>query len=264
METATMYRTDPEALPHFEVRVSPPDAVRMNHEYVAVAAGESPYQVILAQLHSRALAYGTPVLAAVYDGLGDEPFSIEVAPDGRSRMLTASALSVPSADDTAHDAPSSSRPTQSAFRAKDPRDGGLPALVPCVARELAAALRELVTAQYGLEHPLVQESYSLDAYVATMSGDHTAAARLLLAVSRVRCRQDDPRAARDVMRSAAAWQRMPRGPEFASVGPELIGLWYELEERGLLGLGDEESQAVKCRLRTLVEDSDVTFSAPTS
>ncbi|MGX1117379.1 hypothetical protein RKD37_002742 [Streptomyces ambofaciens] len=93
METATMYRTDPEALPHFEVRVSPPDAVLVNRDRVAVAPGESPYQLILAQLHSRALAHGTPVLAAVYDGLGGAPFSIEVAPDGRSRMLTASASS---------------------------------------------------------------------------------------------------------------------------------------------------------------------------
>ncbi|MGX1027551.1 hypothetical protein RKD37_002744 [Streptomyces ambofaciens] len=57
---------------------------------------------------------------------------------------------------------------------------------------------------------------------------------------------------------------MPRGPEFASVGPELIRLWHELEEGGLLGLSDMESQAVACRLKTLVEPSGIALSTPTS
>ncbi|MFD0225859.1 tetratricopeptide repeat protein [Streptomyces hirsutus] len=71
----------------FDVYISDDGFARIDQEPVAPAPGESVHEAVLDHLQRYAEQYGTPVQATVTEGLGDAHFTLEVAPDGSSRVL---------------------------------------------------------------------------------------------------------------------------------------------------------------------------------
>ncbi|MET8216507.1 hypothetical protein [Streptomyces hirsutus] len=71
----------------FDVYISDDGFARIDQEPVAPAPGESVHEAVLDHLQRYAEQYGTPVQATVTEGPGDAHFTLEVAPDGSSRVL---------------------------------------------------------------------------------------------------------------------------------------------------------------------------------
>ncbi|MFD5659119.1 tetratricopeptide repeat protein [Streptomyces hirsutus] len=71
----------------FDVYISDDGFARIDQEPVAPAPGESVHEAVLDHLQRYAEQYGTPVQATVTEGPGDTHFTLEVAPDGSSRVL---------------------------------------------------------------------------------------------------------------------------------------------------------------------------------
>ncbi|MFD0213844.1 tetratricopeptide repeat protein [Streptomyces hirsutus] len=71
----------------FDVYISDDGFARIDREPVAPAPGESVHEAVLDHLQRYAEQYGTPVQATVTEGPGDAHFTLEVAPDGSSRVL---------------------------------------------------------------------------------------------------------------------------------------------------------------------------------
>ncbi|WP_406355388.1 tetratricopeptide repeat protein [Streptomyces sp. NBC_01635] len=71
----------------FDVYISDDGFARIDQEPVAPAPGESVHEAVLDHLQRYAERYGTPVQATVTEGPGDVHFTLEVAPDGSSRVL---------------------------------------------------------------------------------------------------------------------------------------------------------------------------------
>ncbi|MEV7860771.1 tetratricopeptide repeat protein [Streptomyces hirsutus] len=72
---------------HFDVYISDDGFARIGQAPVAPAPGESVHEAVLDHLQRYAEQYGTAVQATVTDGPGDAHFTLEVAPDGSSRVL---------------------------------------------------------------------------------------------------------------------------------------------------------------------------------
>ncbi|MFI8227961.1 hypothetical protein ACIGDI_03980 [Streptomyces sp. NPDC085900] len=105
---------------------------------------------------------------------------------------------------------------------------------------LANRLRESLTEEAGAEDPRAVEARAVEAYVAHLRGDHREATVLALAVARIRCRTGDRRAAEEVARAAAAWQRIDDDRAAVAHGRELLHMWDRLHLRGLLASEDAE------------------------
>lgn len=73
---------------------------------------------------------------------------------------------------------------------------------------------------------------------------------LALTVARIRCRTDLNRAAPDVARATAAWQRLQDEEQVATRGQELLHMWDRLSAQGLLQEASHHTmaQAVRSRL----------------
>ncbi|WP_326753935.1 tetratricopeptide repeat protein [Streptomyces hirsutus] len=71
----------------FDVYISDDGFARIDQEPVTPAPGESVHEAVLDHLQRYAERYGTPVQATVTEGPGDAHFTLEVAPDGSSRVL---------------------------------------------------------------------------------------------------------------------------------------------------------------------------------
>lgn len=98
----------------------------------------------------------------------------------------------------------------------------------------ATTLREELTGTAGTEHPHALEARAIEAYLAHLRGDHREATVLALAVARIRCGAGDPRAAEEVARAAAAWQRLDDDRAALVHGRELLHMWDRLSRKGLL------------------------------
>ncbi|CAM5662886.1 hypothetical protein SHIRM173S_03702 [Streptomyces hirsutus] len=72
---------------HFDVYISDDGFARIGQAPVAPVPGESVHEAVLDHLQRYAEQYGTAVQATVTDGPGDAHFTLEVAPDGSSRVL---------------------------------------------------------------------------------------------------------------------------------------------------------------------------------
>ncbi|MGW2232592.1 hypothetical protein [Streptomyces sp. NPDC001759] len=105
---------------------------------------------------------------------------------------------------------------------------------------LANRLRESLTEEAGAEDPRAVEARAVEAYVAHLRGDHREATVLALALARIRCRAGDRRAAEEVARAAAAWQRIDDDRAAVAHGRELLHMWDRLHRRGLLASADAE------------------------
>ncbi|MFI1539453.1 hypothetical protein [Streptomyces anandii] len=101
----------------------------------------------------------------------------------------------------------------------------------------ASALREHLTGSLGPGHPHALEARAVEAYLAHLRGDHREATVLALGVARIRCGARDGRAAAEVARAAAAWQRIDDDGALLVHGRELLHMWDRLRLMGLLPPG---------------------------
>ncbi|MZG16214.1 hypothetical protein GTY44_22450, partial [Streptomyces sp. SID5914] len=115
---------------------------------------------------------------------------------------------------------------------------------------LASALREHLTLRRGAEDELSLEARAIEAYLAYLRGDYMLSTVLALTVARIRCRTDLNRAAPDVARATAAWQRLWDEGQVATRGQELLHMWERLSAAGLLQEASHHAmaQAVRSRL----------------
>ncbi|MFI2350830.1 hypothetical protein ACH492_28140 [Streptomyces sp. NPDC019443] len=232
----------------FDVYVSDECSAVLNGEPVAAAAGQSIHEVILDLLQRHARARQEPVKATVFDRSDARTFRIEVAPDGSSRIPE------PAADETAavgadnptgrhHDVVASGAARETTEETPVPTSlaDRVHRIKEAVshgdtehASVLAAALHKRLTSDLGADHPHSLEARAMESYVAHVGGDHRLATVLSLGVARIRCGLDDTRAADDVMRATAAWQRLHDDRAAAAHGRELLDLWTHLEGKGLM------------------------------
>ncbi|MFE5113920.1 hypothetical protein [Streptomyces sp. NPDC056663] len=177
------------------------------------------------------------------DRFDTSQFVLEASPDGSSRVLasagataTESDVTTDSGTATAHapaDVPAAVPPTELAERTSR-----INALVTASrldeAYALATELRETLTDAAGADDPHALEARALEAYIAHQYGDHREAIVLALGVARIRCSAEDRQAPEDVVRAAAAWQRLDDDRAIVAHGRELLHMWDRLDHRGLL------------------------------
>ncbi|NDZ58907.1 hypothetical protein G3I47_16750 [Streptomyces anulatus] len=222
--------------PHFDVFVFGEHEAHLDGERVGVADGQSVHEAILDLLQQHARDCRGPVRATVFDRPHARTVCIEVAPDGSSRIPgpdeEGSWSAAPSAEGESYGshrgpAPVSHRdpaPAAVAERVQHIReavDGGDTEH----AGLLAAALRERLTGDHGAGHPQALEARAMEAYVAHLAGDHPLATSLAIGVARIRCGLGDARAADDVLRATAAWERLLDERAVSAHGRELLHLW---------------------------------------
>ncbi|GGV74352.1 hypothetical protein GCM10010499_28870 [Streptomyces thermoviolaceus subsp. apingens] len=250
---------------------------------LSVEGHQTAQDAVLDHLHRHAAALGGTVEARVVDNAAQVVLELSVAPDGSSRIISARPSPAPdrssrppvrqAAAGEARPAPLPRRPVQRR-RAPERRgtaDAPLPeVLAPQIgeinrlieagllheAREKCSALREQLTSEEGDSHPHALEARSLEAYASYLTGDHQSAIMLALGVARVRCSQQDPKAADEVARAVAIWQQLPDSQAIAVRGMELQNMWTRLAETGALSSEHARLAAyVDQRLRSLRERS---------
>ncbi|MFJ6541066.1 hypothetical protein ACIQMP_10500 [Streptomyces sp. NPDC091385] len=104
----------------------------------------------------------------------------------------------------------------------------------------ATALRERLTGSAGTEHPHTLQARAVEAYLAHLSGRHREATVLALSVARSRCGAGDAQAPTEVVRAAAAWQRLDDERAAVVHGRELLHMWDRLGSLGPLPPGHAE------------------------
>ncbi|MFF4244860.1 hypothetical protein ACFYY2_10345 [Streptomyces sp. NPDC001822] len=217
----------------------------VNGHLLAMGGTRPPNEAILDAVAMFARTLGAPVAATVIDRGARQIARLRVHPDGSSRTI---------ADD--EDLPPGRERTMAEEEAFPPlarveriiehaRRGELHA-----AFVLAGALREHLTLRRGAEDELSLEARAIEAYIAYLRGDHLISTVLALTVARIRCSTDLSRAAPEVARATAAWQRLRDEGQVATRGRELLHMWERLAAGGLL---HEEShhamaRAVRSRL----------------
>lgn len=88
-----------------------------------------------------------------------------------------------------------------------------------LARNRASTLERQAAREFGPEHLYAVETCALSAYVAHLSGDHSAATALSLRAAELRYRQGDQRAQEDIERAAATWELLNSpAPPYRSAG----------------------------------------------
>ncbi|MFF4354389.1 hypothetical protein [Streptomyces sp. NPDC001530] len=263
---------------HFEVHISDEGLAEIDGDPLVPEPGQSVHEAVLDQLQRYAQERGAAVEATVNDGPGAAHFTLEMSPDGSSRILvpeeppapepepvlvasvTAPALAEAPAPSAIATAIARARATAADRVAAAPaqlsaRTIDLPAElaepIGCInalagvgrldeAFADATALRERLTGSMGAEHPHALEARAVEAYLAHLRGDAREATVLALAVARIRCGAGDDRAPEEVARAAAAWQRLDDDQAALTHGRELLHMWAKLEHRGLLPPGHSE------------------------
>ncbi|MQY40892.1 hypothetical protein SRB17_89250 [Streptomyces sp. RB17] len=238
----------------YEVLIPGEGPATIDGEPLVPAPGQSVHEAVLDQLRRRADEQGGPVQAAMDDGLASGHFVLEVSPDGSSRLLTSTGAPVadslpgpeskpalmPEPDVTTGSgatavADALAAPLPSALAGRIGRVNALAAdgrLDDAYA--LATAPRENLADAAGPGDPRTVEALALEAYLAHLRGDPHEATVLALGVAGARRRAGDPRAAEDMVRAAAAWQRLDDDHAVVVHGRELLRLWGRLDRRGLL------------------------------
>ncbi|MDQ0987067.1 hypothetical protein [Streptomyces sp. V2I9] len=232
------------APPHFDVFVSDEHQALLDGERVGVADGESVHEAILDLLQQHARDRQGPVRATVFDRLDARTVCIEVAPDGSSRIPgpdeEGSWNTAPSAEGNGPESDRHPAPAAVAERVrhiKEAVDGGDTEH----AGLLAAALRERLAGDHGAGHPQALEARAMEAYVAHLAGDHPLATSLAIGVARIRCGLGDARAADDVLRATAAWERLLDERAASAHGRELLHLWTHVADQCRLGPAHAEA-----------------------
>ncbi|MEU4658918.1 hypothetical protein AB0G32_34145 [Streptomyces sp. NPDC023723] len=172
---------------------------------------------------------GAPVAATVIDRPAQQVARLRVYPDGSSLTIAEEDDLPPGPERTAAEEAAFPPLSRVERIIQHARRGELHA-----AFVLAGALREHLTLRRGADDQLAMEARAIEAYIAFQRADYMVATTLALTVARIRCRTDLERAAPDVARATAAWQRLMDEGQGAVRGQELLHMWDRLSEAGLL------------------------------
>ncbi|MCI3241655.1 hypothetical protein [Streptomyces spinosisporus] len=217
----------------------------VNGHLLEMGGMRQPNEAILDAIAMFARTLGAPVAATVIDRSVMQVARLRVHPDGSSRTI---------ADD--EDLPPG-RERTAAEEAAFPPLARVERIIQHAQREelhaafvLASALREHLTLRRGAEDELSLEARAIEAYLAYLRGDYMLSTVLALTVARIRCRTDLNRAAPEVARATAAWQRLLDERQVTTRGQELQHMWERLAAEGLLLEPSHQAmaQAVRSRL----------------
>lgn len=217
----------------------------VNGHLLEMGGMRPPNEAILDAVAMFARTLGAPVAATVIDRTVQQVARLRVHPDGSSRTIADEDDLPPGRERTAAE--------EEAF----PPLARVERIIQHAQREelhaafvLASALREHLTLRRGAEDELALEARAIEAYLAYLRGDHMLSTVLALTVARIRCRTDLNRAAPDVARATAAWQRLWDEGQVATRGQELLHMWERLSAAGLLQEASHHAmaQAVRTRL----------------
>lgn len=204
-----------------------------------------PNETILDAVAMFARTLGAPVAATVIDRTAQQVARLRVHPDGSSRTIAEEEDLPPGHERTAAE--------EQAF----PPLARVERIIQHAQREelhaafvLASALREHLSLRRGAEDELALEARAIEAYIAYRREDYMLSTVLALTVARIRCRTDLNRAAPEVARATAAWQRLYDEGQVATRGQELLHMWERLSAEGLLLEPSHQAmaQAVRSRL----------------
>ncbi|WP_107424188.1 hypothetical protein [Streptomyces sp. CS113] len=217
----------------------------VNGHLLDMGGTRPPNEAILDAVAMFARTLGAPVAATVIDRTAQQVARLRVLPDGSSRTIGEEEDLPPGRERTAAE--------EEAF----PPLARVERIIQHAQREelhaafvLASALREHLTLRRGAEDELSLEARAIEAYLAYLRGDYMLSTVLALTVARIRCRTDLNRAAPDVARATAAWQRLWDEGQVATRGQELLRMWERLSAAGLLQEASHHAmaQAVRSRL----------------
>ncbi|MFE0417536.1 hypothetical protein [Streptomyces tendae] len=217
----------------------------VNGHLLDMGGTRPPNEAVLDAVAMFARTLGAPVAATVIDRTAQQVARLRVLPDGSSRTIGEEEDLPPGRERTAAE--------EEAF----PPLARVERIIQHAQREelhaafvLASALREHLTLRRGAEDELSLEARAIEAYLAYLRGDYMLSTVLALTVARIRCRTDLNRAAPDVARATAAWQRLWDEGQVATRGQELLHMWERLSAAGLLQEASHHAmaQAVRSRL----------------
>ncbi|NDZ82936.1 hypothetical protein G3I19_31305 [Streptomyces sp. SID10853] len=217
----------------------------VNGHLLEMGGMRPPNEAILDAIAMFARTLGAPVAATVIDRSVRQVARLRVYPDGSSRTIAEEEDLPPGRERTAAE--------EEAF----PPLARVERIIQHAQRQelhaayvLAGALREHLTLRRGAEDELSLEARAIEAYIAHLRGDYTISTVLALTVARIRCRTDLNRAAPDVARATAAWQRLQDEEQVVTRGQELLHMWERLSAQGLLQEASHHTmaQAVRSRL----------------
>ncbi|WP_328563991.1 hypothetical protein [Streptomyces coelicoflavus] len=216
----------------------------VNGHLLEMGGMRPPNEAILDAVAMFARTLGAPVAATVIDRTEQQVARLRVHPDGSSRTIADEDDLPPGRERTAAE--------EAAF----PPLARVERIIQHAQREelhaafvLASALREHLTLRRGAEDELSLEARAIEAYLAYLRGDHMLSTVLALTVARIRCRTDLDRAAPDVARATAAWQRLWDEGQVATRGQELLHMWERLSTAGLLQEPSHHAMAEAVRSR---------------
>lgn len=215
-------------------------------------------EAILDAVAMFARTLGAPVAATVIDRSVRQVARLRVHPDGSSRTI---------ADED--DLPPGRERTMAEEEAFPPL-ARVERIIEHARREelhaafvLAGALREHLTLRRGAEDELSLEARAIEAYIAYLRGDYLISTVLALTVARIRCGRDPHRAAPEVARATAAWQRLQDEGQVATRGKELLHMWERLAAEGLVHEESHHAMARAVRSRLARGVRHVQGPAPT-
>ncbi|WP_320778504.1 hypothetical protein [Streptomyces sp. CRN 30] len=236
----------PQPLIRLDAYVAEDGSTVVNGHLLEMAGTQPSNELILDAVAMFARTLRAPVAATVIDRAAQQVARLRVYPDGSSRTIGEEEDLPPGPERTA------------AEEASFPPLARVERIIRHAEREelhaafvLASALREHLTLRRGPLDDLSLEARAIEAYLAFRRGDYTLATVLSLAVARIRCRVDLPRAAPDVARATAAWQRLTDETQIATRGQELLHMWDRLAAEGLVR--DPAHHAVAQSVRTRLE-----------
>ncbi|MGW7239304.1 hypothetical protein [Streptomyces sp. NPDC054804] len=217
----------------------------VNGHLLEMGGTRPPNEAILDAIAMFARTLRAPVAATVIDRTVQQVARLRVYPDGSSRTIADEEDLPPGRERTAAE--------EESF----PPLARVERIIQHAQREelhaafvLASALREHLTLRRGAEDELSLEARAIEAYLAYQRGDYMLSTVLALTVARIRCRTDLNRAAPEVARATAAWQRLIDEGQVATRGQELLHMWEHLSTEGLLLEPSHQAmaQAVRSRL----------------
>ncbi|MFI6565194.1 hypothetical protein [Streptomyces sp. NPDC050534] len=227
----------------------------VNGHLLDMGGVRQPNEAILDAIAMFARTLGAPVAATVIDRTVMQVARLRVYPDGSSRTIADEEDLPPGRERTAAE--------EAAF----PPLARVERIIQHAQREelhaafvLAGALREHLTLRRGAEDELSMEARAIEAYLAYLRGDYMLSTVLALTVARIRCRTDLNRAAPEVARATAAWQRLLDERQVATRGQELLHMWERLSAEGLLL--EPAHQAMAQAVRSRLERGSASVPAP--
>ena len=231
----------------------------VNGHLLEMGGMRQPNEAILDAVAMFARTLRAPVAATVIDRTVQQVARLRVYPDGSSRTIADEEDLPPGRERTAAE--------EEAF----PPLARVERILQHAQREelhaafvLASALREHLTLRRGAEDELSLEARAIEAYLAYLRGDYMLSTVLALTVARIRCRTDLTRAAPEVARATAAWQRLLDEGQVATRGTELLHMWERLSAEGLLLEPSHHAlaQAVRTRLERGSHSVPASATAP--